>query len=218
MNCRGHIEGLTTSENTIVSKFMRCTHKRTTRALRFEGCQANHEAFLLKEYHEDWQFDCEEGSYRLLKGLQGDIVPRYFGSFQRPGGNKVAVIELLNGRNLESATVASQHVRHLRQALDFCYRELAERDVCQSDPTKSNVMLVELTGRAYLSSLPHMMSVGSQRNIAITSSGRLGVYGCLVPWVIYTGLLWLIGVETLYLKVVFLLTVRHAFSYTLHTD
>ena len=152
--------------------------------------------------------DCEEASYRLLKDLQGDVVPKCSRSIQRSRANKADVTELLVGRNLTKATVGRQHIRHLRQALKFCYRELAQRGVCQLDPNPSNIMLVEFTGLVYPSLLLRMTFRGSWRNFATTESAGVdpGIY--LVPLAVYAGFLWQTSVETWLLSIMCIIGVR----------
>lgn len=191
---RGHSHILTKSGNTTISRFTQ--HGVNLRYYRhcIRGQGSFPTPILVKTFSEEWQFECEATSYALLKDLQGDIVPRCYGNFTTLQSNKAILIELLPGHDLSKAVIDREYVPHIRKALEHCYRELAQRGVCQSDPKPTNVMLVELTGLAYLSWLPRMIFNGSSCNVARTKSGGLGARNFLLPLVTCILSIWYAGV------------------------
>lgn len=186
---QGHSIVIHRTENTLVSHFVRTTSTPPV-VVNGDGSQVRtriRECLAIKTFYQSWQYDCETSSYDRLKSIQGDIVPKIYGTVRRHGGSEQAIaMEFLNGEDLTEAIIDCSRLRHLRRALNYCYESLAKLGVCQSDPKTEHVMAVELHGWTYLRWLPQTTLLLSSRNIVVTRSPSRFIGCYLAPLIVFT--------------------------------
>ncbi|VUC36983.1 unnamed protein product [Clonostachys rosea] len=99
--------------------------------------------FLPPDREEPWMsnFDTEILAYEKLKDLQGITIPKFLGR-TTCNGQQAMLIQDIPGSYLSNPEGATLTYDEVRDLLEQCYKELADYDAIQTDPSTRNFVLV----------------------------------------------------------------------------
>ena len=119
---------------------------------------------VLDEEILDEDFDTELKAYRLMKPIQGLVIPRFFGCV-RYNGRRAMILEHLRGISMSSPEGATLTLNELAALLLPCYRAMHQFRVQYDDPNLSNFVLVD--GRMMVLDLESAVFDSSDHDMAL---------------------------------------------------